>query len=511
MAVTTTKANELPTLDEPDWFVLGDGDGRYGKEPYYDIAGAAAAAEGARDEALAAAAPFADRSAAQAATVPAEVGLIRVRSGDLLLEYLRDPAGTALQTADGAKWSPADVVTPEHFGAVGDGVTDDGAGLVAAASTGAIVTTRDAEYLTSAAMGSLPKRVDGVGQIKFWAGDKLAPHWRYIDTPLSGRGDSMSLNTAFNGDWRNSFLPMAARVSGAATLGQPSTGFLHNDEFAPVYIFMRNLDSGHNEQTSGNDGRTIWPGIRIRGMHSGQGGMMGFSSSIFVNGVKPGATSFLASPAAANMNMEAYAGANGVYLNPVEINAEDQGFDAAAVGVVINLKRQNKTGDIEAFWAGIRIQSTGDEAINSGFMISRKADTGIDFTHADFSSGSEAAIALKAGHRIYFEATSSNNWHKTANGDSWISYNASNGGLEVFADGSEILRIKSSQLLVRNTNLAVETGNLSLLSDGAIVAIGGSKVVSKRQAAIPNAGAGTEIATINAILTAMRTHGLIAT
>ena len=37
------------------------------------------------------------------------------------------------------------------------------------------------------------------------------------------------------------------------------------------------------------------------------------------------------------------------------------------------------------------------------------------------------------------------------------------------------------------------------------------QVVGARQAAIANAGAGTEVATINSILTALRTHGLIAT
>jgi hypothetical protein len=40
--------------------------------------------------------------------------------------------------------------------------------------------------------------------------------------------------------------------------------------------------------------------------------------------------------------------------------------------------------------------------------------------------------------------------------------------------------------------------------------VNGTQVVTVRQAAIPNAAGGTEIATINAILTALRAHGLIA-
>lgn len=40
--------------------------------------------------------------------------------------------------------------------------------------------------------------------------------------------------------------------------------------------------------------------------------------------------------------------------------------------------------------------------------------------------------------------------------------------------------------------------------------VGSTKVVGARQSAIPNAASGTEVATINAILSAMRAHGLIA-
>lgn len=41
------------------------------------------------------------------------------------------------------------------------------------------------------------------------------------------------------------------------------------------------------------------------------------------------------------------------------------------------------------------------------------------------------------------------------------------------------------------------------------VTVNGTKVVGVRQADIANAGTGTEVATINAILTALRAHGLI--
>ena len=73
------------------------------------------------------------RGEAEAASVPPQIDRIGVfaPNGDALF-YKRDAEGTALTTGDGAKWSPADEVTPGHFGAVGDGVTDDSGAIQAA-------------------------------------------------------------------------------------------------------------------------------------------------------------------------------------------------------------------------------------------------------------------------------------------------------------------------------------------------------------------------------------------
>lgn len=60
-------------------------------------------------------------AAARDAVKPANLRKVGAVVGGRLTEWVRDPAGTAL----GGGWSPADVTTPQHWGAVGDGVADD--------------------------------------------------------------------------------------------------------------------------------------------------------------------------------------------------------------------------------------------------------------------------------------------------------------------------------------------------------------------------------------------------
>jgi hypothetical protein len=72
-------------------------------------------------------ASFETRADLIAAGFVADVGRIAYAGG---LAYVRDDAGTALTDSLGQKWSPVHGAgTPIHFGAVGDGVTDDAASI----------------------------------------------------------------------------------------------------------------------------------------------------------------------------------------------------------------------------------------------------------------------------------------------------------------------------------------------------------------------------------------------
>lgn len=68
----------------------------------------------------AAAAPYPSRAAAIAATIHDAVIAISILHGGSVLQYVYDPAGTALTTAGGRKWSPnpAGMVWLEHWGVV---------------------------------------------------------------------------------------------------------------------------------------------------------------------------------------------------------------------------------------------------------------------------------------------------------------------------------------------------------------------------------------------------------
>lgn len=66
---------------------------------------------------------YADRAAFEAATVPAQVQRWSVIHAGRALDYVRDPAGTAIESANGVKGSPADVATPQHWGFVSGNAT----------------------------------------------------------------------------------------------------------------------------------------------------------------------------------------------------------------------------------------------------------------------------------------------------------------------------------------------------------------------------------------------------
>lgn len=73
---------------------------------------------------------------------------------------------------------------------------------------------------------------------------------------------------------------------------------------------------------------------------------------------------------------------------------------------------------------------------------------------------------------------------------------------------------RTTSIVGGSTSVTVNASNGIAIPDvaanGVGVSVGGQRVLSTRQAAIPNATAGTEVATLNAILNVLRVHGLIS-
>jgi hypothetical protein len=226
-----------------------------------------------------------------------------------------------------------------------------------------------------------------------------------VFTPPTALG-SGGIDTAFDGDLSKCQFPVEHRILNDA-LGLPVTGYLYTPEAYPHFTFLKN-ESGHNEQADGNGGRTAACVQRHVVTHSGQGDAVVFNGSVFVNGTKPGSTSFLANPAGVLLNGDVIAGAHGVYLNPYETSLTDGGFDVAAVGSVSRLNRTNDTGAKKAFWSGYRVMSEGTKEIDTGYAAIGPMKIGADFSFATLpSSGTymQAAVTLKANQRIYGNAS----------------------------------------------------------------------------------------------------------
>lgn len=286
-------------------------------------------------------------------------------------------------------------------------------------------------------------------------------------TAAPARGDWNSINTAFTGDVGANYLTFGRTITGATTLGQPTTGYQNNPETAVISAYLYN-SSGWNNGTADNIGRTnchiLWGKVD----NYGQGDCSYLSVSGFVTGGRAGATSWLASPAVSAANVALTAGSHGVYLNPFETALDCGAFDAAAVGYVSNITRS--TGDtvngLGAFTAGYRAQAPGAYAVDAAFSASGLHKVGLDLTPTNFDTN-KAAIAMTAGSRIYFSAVSSDGFKATSYGTDYIYRTAS--GMDIVYGGSLAFRAALTGMTIPETGTVPSppTGYQTLYIDTA--------------------------------------------
>lgn len=376
------------------------------------------------------------------------------------------PSGSGAVVTTVQNWMRQFPTLKGDFGAVGDGTTDDSTAINSADALGKRVYLANGTFLGSS-VG--PTTLDGPywgdGQIKDSSGNKRAKYMAAIKAAPSSLGDEDSLETAFNGDWSKGQFPVEHRITGAATLGQPTSGYTYTPEAYPHYTYLYS-SSGHNNSTSANTGRTAAVAYRTKVYQHGDGDAVAFNASGFVDSTKSGSTSFLANPAAVCFNGDLSAGADGVYLNWGEALNTDAGFDVAAIGWVLRSNRTVNTGAKNAWWAGLRVQSEGTKEIDVGVSLMGPMNIGLDTTFATLpSSGTyiSAAMTLKANQRIYMNANGTDasgiSRYSSSLATDYFTYSSALSAFNFVVNNQSSLQIYTSQV-VANQDLNIASGKV---------------------------------------------------
>lgn len=286
-------------------------------------------------------------------------------------------------------------------------------------------------------------------------------------------GTHTSITTAFDGDLSGVYFPTSHTLTGAATAGQPASGYTYTPEVMPHYTYLDN-EAGHNEATASNDGRTGIAAYRVKFDHSGQGDCIAYNATGFVDSTRAGSTLFYANPAAVLFNGNLTAGAAGVYLNAGEMLLDDDGFDCGGIGWVVNLDRSVATAAKSAWWAGIRVASIGAEEIDVAFSARGPANFGLDLSFLTLSADL-AAISLKLNQRIYLNVTAADasgllRFPSAVNTD-WIDYTTTGiTGIRVVVGGAAIGQftsggITTTQEIFIPTGKKYHVNSLPVLTD----------------------------------------------
>ena len=250
-----------------------------------------------------------------------------------------------------------------------------------------------------------------------------------------------------NGADKAPIIELNNEIVGAATLGQPTSGYLWNFDAAVARLRVANF-SGWNQATDSNAGRTGIATLIVEAQQRGNGDASAIYSTCTVDGVgKPQATSFLAQPACVIMNGDITSNIDGAYLNTFELNHRDDGHDIAVIPV-LNFRRTNNVGAKGVIWNALRMQSDGSKALNAGLNGTGPFNIGVDFSLATADSkwneGKTVALNMSAGQRITFNSTSSPigglNLYGNVLGDAYDNYSSTSKSLDR-CKGSSCLRI----------------------------------------------------------------------
>ena len=181
------------------------------------------------------------------------------------------------------------------FGAVCDGTTDDKTAVNAAlAAYPAVYISPGKTCYVSEGAVSIPGKLVGDGVLKDSSGYLRAPRHSLISSNLNPSWpdtNTDSVLTAFNGNYSGSQWAAEHIITGANTLGTPTTGYHWTPWAAASFLYLYG-GSGWNNSLSDQTGRTMTEGHMVHVDNYGQGDVIAFACQGLVASSLPGATTF---------------------------------------------------------------------------------------------------------------------------------------------------------------------------------------------------------------------------
>ena len=264
-----------------------------------------------------------------------------------------------------------------------------------------------------------------------------------ISAPSSVCSTSL-YSSAFSCDLSHLPFGVGLQITGAATLGEPATGYSITPNLSLIYGYYSNF-SGWNQSVSSNVGRTGATAVYIKADNYGQGDTSAYFGNVFVDNALAGATTFLANPAGSILGGQCFGGQSGVYCQGIgDINCSDKpggtAYDIACILFTGNLNRNNNTAALGETWIGARYQCIGTLPCDAGISLAGSAGyyIGVDLVDSTYGTG-QAAIAMGANQRIYLGATAGGGTNFPQNvtlGTTYITYSSSSTALQGVANNA---------------------------------------------------------------------------
>lgn len=323
-----------------------------------------------------------------------------------------------------------ELISVQDFGAEADGSVSDQAAFVLARDNGKAYFIPSGNY-------DLPSAFDSQ------------------NTPIVSLGASIDKGVPAS-TYLRSFLDIGQKaiyrqsIRDAAEYSSTPTTYSYITDL--VSLDIRHQNGAGYQQFFNNDsgGRTAVPAIYIDGSHYGYGDVPGVSVHYGISR-HPDWASISGSWTGANsivcFDGDVQALTPNVNLYGAEYHLGDNANDkVAANGIVLDFARNNGNpsvgGAYNTVWTGVRLQTSGTYAADSGVSINGKWNVGIDFSGATLTNN--AAIALKTNDRIYFgvPAVAPPLWHANTLSNTYMSLET--GSLNFINAGVNALKIESS-------------------------------------------------------------------